>query len=243
MTTVRPSTATLDPDRTERLRAFLTTEAAADLASAPGPVARARRPRRRLAVGVVAALALGGVAFAATAVVDGPGPTRSAPALALAIERSDGWTTIRLRDPDATPEAVIAELGAAGIDARVEVVDLTPDASGVVDLPIGAQIEVEDGDDPGTAHGGWLSTLGTSTVGIYSFDSVGAGGMAGLSVDVPALEGAPLPSFADDAEATFDSHARALEDAGVRIELGPSAPGGASIRDGAEVEVVVYAEA
>lgn len=98
--------STLVAERTDQVRTFLTVEAAADVASVPpSPV------RRRLVAGTVAALLLAGGLVAATS-IGGPAPS------AVAYETVDGWTTIRLVDAEADPEAVVQELVAAGFDAE-----------------------------------------------------------------------------------------------------------------------------
>lgn len=101
---------TLDPERTEQLRTFLATEAAATAASPAHP-----SNRTRLVLGVAAALLLGGALTIGSSFRD----DGSAPAAAVAIEQADGWTTIRLNDICADPEAVVDELSAAGVEARV----------------------------------------------------------------------------------------------------------------------------
>jgi hypothetical protein len=113
---------TLGPDRLQQLRTFLTTEAAADLATSTATDG-ARSPRhslvathRRLALGVALALTLGGAMVASTVRPDGADA-------ALAITTQSGWTTVRLLDIDADPQAVVDELVAAGIDARVARLD------------------------------------------------------------------------------------------------------------------------
>lgn len=106
---------TLDGDRADRFGTFLTVEAAADAATARSAV---RPPRRRVFAGVAAAGLLAGGLLAVNAVVGGPGPAAVEPA--VAIEQADGWTTISITDPGATPAEIEAALDAVGIDARIE---------------------------------------------------------------------------------------------------------------------------
>lgn len=105
-------TPTLDPHRLDQLRTFLVSEAAGQVTDAQ------RRPlvgsrSRRFAVGAVTAVALGAGLVAVSTVR--PGGTD--PALAITTEGE--WTSVRMVDVDADPQAVVDELVAAGIDARI----------------------------------------------------------------------------------------------------------------------------
>lgn len=104
-------TPTLNPHRLDQLRVFLTAEAAAQAAGSQRRTLVGSRGRR-LVVGTVAAMALGGV-FAVSTLR--PGGIDAA----LAITTEGEWTTVRLADVDADAQAVVDELVAAGIDARI----------------------------------------------------------------------------------------------------------------------------
>lgn len=222
-------TPTLDPERTDQLRTFLVTEAAADAATSP-----ARRPHRvRFAVGLAAAVLLAGAITVGTS-LSGTGTER---ADAVAIERADGWTTVRIVDVNADPEAVVEELLAAGIDARVDdanqlgtnidgsgisglsaeaadgsfgvgVISAMPPADGSTEAPTEAPAE-----GPGVATGG----------GVIASTPTPTGPIAGG-------DGAEMP--AEDA-AALDQQ---LEEAGIRF----NDPFEISIRNDAGVRVLVY---
>jgi hypothetical protein len=122
-----PTTPTLHPARRERLRTFLVDEAR--LTAAEAPAARHAPARRTvLAAGVALAVAGGALALGTTG-GDGPAPEVVA---VVAITEEDGWVTISLRDPGATADSIVAELQAAGIASRVEVVpECPPEGSGL----------------------------------------------------------------------------------------------------------------
>jgi hypothetical protein len=111
---------TIDDERHAQLRSYLLREVspAADVA----PVPRGHPHRRPLLVtGLAAVLAAAGLTTAAM-FTGGPTGTPAAEA-AVAIEHEEGWTTIRLLDVNADPDAVLAELLSAGIDARIHTHD------------------------------------------------------------------------------------------------------------------------
>lgn len=203
--------------------------------SRPSDVGRLRR-RPRVLVGAAATAAVAAVLAGVLTTVPGGAP----PAAAVAIDEEGGWTTVRIVDPDAAPEAVLAELEAAGIDARIERID-RPDGPAIGTLPDGGDFAVIgfDGDDTG---------------------------LIGITIDVAAVLPDPDPSEPSPpktitegsatvpAESTTPDHggdastrpgepmdgldgppiAEALEDAGVRIQ-GDSV----SIRHGSDVELVL----
>lgn len=217
-----PTTPTLDHDRTAQFRTFLTVEVAAELA-ADAPVAN-RHPHRgrRILVGTVAAVALGGAVFAANEVTGGPGgTTRVEPAAALAIETADGWTTIHIADIDADPDQVVAELRAAGFSAtreRLEGVDLqSPGAPGDL-VPAGTKTALSL--DPADRR---LSVVGAAP------RETGGRGLAGISVHTPDQ----LPALVFEGPAGAETGRLDLE--GVRI----STDGSVSVRAGTDVELVV----
>ncbi len=186
-TTLQP---TLDPQRTDQLRTFLTVEAAADAASTP--TRSPHRGRRRLAGGIAAAMVLGGGLFAAAAIAGGPssGPASVQTANAVAIEQSaPGWTKISIADIDADPDAVVAELQAAGIDARRESLAVQRDAEGGVTL--------NSFDDSVPTDGGF------TMVGIAE---AGNQGLAGLTVSGPdAMHSPIIEDLPEDAEASIST--------------------------------------
>jgi hypothetical protein len=113
-------TPTLDPHRLDQLRTFLVSEAAGQVTDAQrrSPV---RSRSRRLVVGAVATVALGGGLVAVSTVH--PGGTDAA----LAITTEGEWTSVRMVDAEADPQAVVDELVAAGIDARIAPDGWNPD--------------------------------------------------------------------------------------------------------------------
>lgn len=208
------TTPTLDPERTAQLRTFLTVEAAADVARTDAATAL-RHPGRRLALGALATVVVAaGLVVGATVLEWSTGGGRRAEA--LAIEREGDWTTIRIADIDADPDAVLTELRAAGFDARHE--PLVVERSG----PNGEQITIHPNERPG--H---------TSVGVASTGESGQQGLAGLTVELPEGEG-PLfgsPPPGGGMPAIDD-------DAGVRMDP----DGTVSIRRGAKVTVVVMTE-
>jgi hypothetical protein len=238
-------TPTLDAERTDQLRHYLTAEAAAGVTA--GRVIHLvprSRPGRRVALVAGAAVIVGGALFAGSAVVGGPGS--HAPAAAVAFEEDGAWTTIRLADMDADPQAVLDELHAAGFDAQLDTMHVTrttgPDGQETVSL-----------DDPAAA-----GSAGTTT-----FMSVQAGdlGLLGLSVSLPDSAGeAPI---VDDGGPTTDvgGATEAQGEVGPATEVGGSADAGAldeidawyedhgvrfeddgsvSVRNGADLTIVVF---
>lgn len=156
---------TLDVERTTRLRAFLTDEArhstAVPLARTGNRPARKAFAPRRVAVGIGVAAVIGAGVFGVTAVTGGPGfPVRDA----VAIETTDGWTTVRLTDHDADPDRVLAQLREAGVPARIE--ELRADENGLTILRV----------------------AGGSVASIHP-RAAGAAGLVGLSVSSPSLAG------------------------------------------------------
>lgn len=237
---------TLDGDRADRFGTFLTVEAAADAASARSGV---RSPRRRAVAGVAAAGLLAGGLLAVNAVVGGPGPASVDPA--VAIEQADGWTTISITDPGASPSEIEAALEAVGIDTRIE-------AAGAHSVPL------RPGPDGATtaAHPGVVSVFGAQIVtagpddhrAFYSVTSFGTdaapgdGGLTGLSLDF-AIGDSPIWSDGQTIstipvaegqrpEVDLTPFEASLTDLGVRVG-GDLPDGTVSIKDGADVSVVL----
>jgi hypothetical protein len=216
--------STLDADRLDRLRTFLVVEAASDLAAS-------RAPRRRHAGATVGRLAAGGlaVAVAVAALVahdaSDTSPARQADAAAVTITEQSGWTTIGLRDPDASATDVIAELEAAGIDARALPEGADPWGSaplegGMVGIATDAGLEVQRG---GTVDVGTITQINveyTEPAGVTSPDAGQADG-----ADV-----APTPESAADRAAYMDA-------IGVRTNADA---GTVSIRQAGDHEVLLF---
>jgi len=219
-------TPTLDAQRTDQLRSFLTVEAAADAAR--------RRPvltpaRRRLVVGATAALLLAGGLVAVQSVGG------SAPA-AIAVEVDGEWTTVRIADIDADPDAVVADLRDAGFDAERRTLE-------VLRTDDGNRVAVGLGDDaPDGARG---------AVSVGGGGEGGAHGLVGLSVTLPddvappsapGESGRTLEIDPVDAQ-TSDGGVLVVEDdllgAGIRFEP----DGGVSLRAGTDATIVVATEA
>ena len=210
-------TPTLDAERTDQLRTFLTVEAAAGVA-AGAHRAPLRSSRRRLAVGGLAAVLLAGGLLASTAVIGSPGST---PADAVAIEEANGWINVRLVDIDADPDAVVEQLRAAGIDARKE-----------------------DGTDLVAASGARVTSLAVEAPDGTAFGVVSIGPGADLGAVDPGLDAGVValdetgevagPTEGDLAGAGRDRF-DGLADLGARVED----DGSISIRSGADVTVVV----
>lgn len=224
----QPRTSTIDPtldaQRTDQLRTFLTVEAAADAASAP---ARAGRTgRRRLVGGIAAAVVLGAGLFAVTSIAGGPssGPASVQTANAVAIEQAEpGWTTIRIADIDADPDAVVAELRAAGIAAERQPLGITRDAEGRVTL--GSFEEQPAGRD-------------ITMVGLGDAGDAGDQGLAGLSLSSPGTSGShPVPEGAssEEIEAGFAAY---LDGLGAKM----GTDGSISVRNDADLTVLVLTE-
>lgn len=220
---------TLDQERTDQLRTFLTVEAAADaVAHAPG------RPRahggRRLLAGGVAAVVLAGVALLATSIGGGPGtPTATRAEAAVAIEVDDGWTTVRLADIDADPDQVVAELRAAGIVAHRERLQ------GIsVDEVTGEVLLESAGAEPIETGPSRMTVIGASTVGADGAVPPGTRGLAGISVKVPDHIAIPPdgPEAQMDPESAFHQD---MADFGVRL----GDDGSVSVRNGSAAEIVV----
>lgn len=216
---------TLDPQRADQLRTFLTVEAAADAAQVRD---RSAHPgRRRLVGGLAAAVALGSGLVAVASVAGGPssGPASVQTAHAVTIEQSaPGWTRITIADLDADPDAVVAELRAAGIEARRDQLPVERDADGRVTLRSFDQ-EAFDAQQGGG---------GFSVVGL---DDVGDGGLAGLTVAAPNAGPAPLSEglSGEEAGAAFRAY---LDELGA----GLNADGSVELRNDADVTVVVLSE-
>lgn len=186
----RTSAPTLDAERTGQLRTFLTVEAAADAATAR-PIRS--HGRRRLVGGIAAAFLLGAGLFAANAIAGGPGPAQVGSANALSIETDGGWTTVRIEDIDADPQAVLDELHDAGIAAELDRLAVSSDGGAV---SVGS----------GAGEAGVVGMVGSGH---------GDRGLVGLSVSLPAgaaLPALPGPSSDEPQASTSDS----------RIEGGPS---------------------
>lgn len=117
MTNLSP---TLDDQRTDALRAWL-TDKATDVPVAPP------HHGRRVAVGVVAAAILAGALFTAASITGRPDsgltltPVEGATAEGLKMtSASTGWIRVSIADIDADPYDIIAQLNAKGIDARAK---------------------------------------------------------------------------------------------------------------------------
>lgn len=234
-------TATGSPDpRAIRLRSFLTDEARQSLRAAPSHTAERSGPTpnagRRLVVcfGVVAVL--GAALFGVNALVGGPGPM-SVPQ-AVAIESSQGWTTVRLLDEDADPTAVLAQLTDAGIPARISRVDL--DRPTVHEVDGGTMALGGPGDRQLLGLSVWTPDLwqllgtdeDTSSVVIYSSMVVSFHPDAAIP-DLPGTD----PEIVSAIERARREMAEALDHEGVRIER----DGSVSFRTGSDAQVVVLA--
>lgn len=202
----RSATAVLDDDRTAQLRTFLTVEAAADLASGRSAATSWAFGRRRLAVGMVAAVVLGGALFTANALVGGPGPARTPQAVAISTD--DGWTSVRITDINADPQAVVDQLQAAGISAHVEELPVSGDGP----------VTIGNGSSGGAAFGTFQAQTGEA----------GEHGLAGLSVSMPK-SAAPHPPSADDRASTRTSTNSSgsveSKDGTFRVETNGGSPG------------------
>jgi hypothetical protein len=244
----RTHTPTLDRERTDLLRTFLTVEAAADVASVAPSWPHGRR---RWVAGIAAAFLLGTGMFAANAVAGGPGPAPVRSANALSIESNDGWTTVRIEDIDADPQAVLDELHAAGIKAGLDHLTVGADGhtvtvgsgagtAGVVGMVgsrhgdrglVGLSVSLPAGVEPPAipAGAGTSAIGGSSSAGVVasSGDSGDSGGAGGPSAQVSG-DAPPAPAGDQDQ----------FESLGVRF----GADGSVSIRNGSDNRVVVYVQ-
>jgi hypothetical protein len=227
-------TTTLDAERTDRLRSYLVAEAAASVAeSHVVHLVPRSRPARRVAVAAAAVVVVGGAVFAGSAVVGGPGAVE--PAAAVAFQEDGAWTTIRLTDPDADPQAVLDQLRAAGFDARLDTFEVT-----VTEGPNGQQtVSMEDPRGVGGGAGVTFTSL-----------SAGAQGLMGLSVEFPDSAGEPpapegFPALGEPiagsggAPVVGHEHEDWYEENGIRFEL----DGSFSLRADADLTVLVFARA
>jgi hypothetical protein len=199
---------TLDDERHAQLRSYLIREVGPAADIAPTPRRHAHR-RPLLVTGAAAVLAAAGLTIGAV-FTGGPTGTPAAEA-AVAIEHEEGWTTIRLLDVNADPDAVLAELRSAGIDARIDTHDNV----------------YTDARDTGTVILGMdAAPDGTVALAVVIPPE--------LAPDViPPSEAAPPPGDAtDDADPVGD--VVDLEAEGIRIGNGE-----VSIRDDAGHEVVI----
>lgn len=238
-----PDVTTLDGDRADRFGTFLTVEAAADAATMRSAH---RSPRRRIAVGTVAAGALAAGLIAVTGVVGGPGPAAVSPA--VAIEQADGWTTISITDPTASPTQIAAALEAAGIEASVspdEPIHLLPGQDAAPDPgPIsffGAGVTI-DGDGTDDEPRGYYS--------VTSFADAEPGDLSAVSLDFALSDhevwsdGATIETIpvgpGEQPVADLGPFEDAMGELGVKVG-GDLPDGTVSIQDGADVTVVLSA--
>ena len=168
-TTPRSETLTLDVDRTDRLRTFLVVEAAADLAQAHAYQPGRGKALRRVAIGGMAAAMLVGAMIALDAGTTSKANRADA---AVSITQEDGWTTLKLNDPQASASEVLAELHAAGISAKTAPEGSDPWAD-----------EPTPGDEP-TNSGEELVTSGGA---VGTFTEAGMTRQAGGQVDAGAI--------------------------------------------------------
>jgi hypothetical protein len=200
---------TLDDARHAQLRSYLIREVspAADIAPTPR---RQNHRRPLLATGVATVLAAAGLTIGAVFTA-GPTGTPAAEA-AVAIEHQDGWTTIRLLDVNADPDAVLAQLQSAGIDARID----THDSLYTEPPDTGTETIVHIGD--------------TAPVGVVS-----------LAVVIPP-ELAPAVIPPSDAVPPPDDATDGTDPVGEVVEWYPGireGEGWVSFRDDAGIEVVI----
>jgi len=235
------TTPTPHPQRTDALRTFLVVEAASSAPTAT-PARRGAGAMRRSAVagGVALALVAGGLVAvslpddaptsagsSATDRAAGATAPATLPALeTISVERSDGWTTVALTDIDADPDAVVADLEAAGFAAErlAMPVEVGPDGQVTVDGPIGS-----DG-----VQGFGMFAVGTTDGGAW-----GAEGLVGISVTGDDLwMEAPPETDVGSPDATAPV---VLGDDAHRNVVRLHHDGTLSIADGAAVRIVVYA--
>lgn len=245
-----PDTTTLDGDHADRFGTFLAIEAAADAATAR--TGTHRITARRVVGGALAAGILAGGLIVANGVVGGPGPVAVDPA--VAIEQADGWTTISILDPDAKPAEIEAALDAAGLDARVQHGDGN-----------GAPAPLVDGNGNAVAPSGPVSFYGlelsTDVAGtddhsafyaVADFGGTRPGALTGFGVDfvlpddfqLEAADGTlsldPAPPLGSEPEpASTVDFDEALGKLGVKVG-GDLPKGTVSVRDGADVGIVLY---
>ncbi|MGB3412868.1 MAG: hypothetical protein WBA45_16940 [Microthrixaceae bacterium] len=227
-----PSHSTLDAERTDQLRTLLTAEATANTASISDGYGFARR--RLLIGGVAATLIIGAGVFTVASNAGSPpsgsvvasnaggspsGPVMVKTACAVTIEKAaGGWTTLSIADINADPDAVVAELQAAGIEARKEPLGLLSDADGRL-LLSRDQIAVDRSS---------LTMLGISDVG----DS----GLAGLTVQAPSAGPSPFNDGSTPDKAVIDAYM-------VNVGAQFNGDGSISIRNDADLTVIVLSEA
>jgi hypothetical protein len=168
-------------------------------------------------------LVLGG-AFVTAEAVGGPAPA------AIAVEVDGEWTTVRIVDIDADPDAVVAQLREAGFPAERQPLPVVRTDGGMT-----------------VVHEAPEAESGAGVVGFVHGDDGdgGAHGLVGLSVTLPsdlAPDGPPeVDTDPVPAQATEDGIAVVEDDllgAGVRFEP----DGGVSLRRGADVTIVVHTE-
>jgi hypothetical protein len=115
------TTPTLDRARRDRLHTFLVEEARRSPAEMP--TTRHTAARRTILAAGAAVVVAGGVLALGTTGRGGPAPE---PAGAVSIVEEDGWVRISLRDPEASAASIVAEIEAAGIAGRAEVLPECP---------------------------------------------------------------------------------------------------------------------
>jgi hypothetical protein len=230
---MNPSTPTpmtplpsVDEARLAHLERFLVSEVSGP---ADGLTVRHRRRVRRTVVTLAVAAALSVGIVGTVALAGGSGT-----AAAVAIERDDGWTTVRLNDRDVAPEEVLAELEAAGIEASIKTIVLAPMEEGD-SIVFRINPDERDSGGVGAMAGRGLAPGGRGLVGITvdslvpSFEVVPGDAID----DAPpggVVESDVVPVEPDPAEALADLEAR-----GIRLNLA----GSVSIRDGAGHTVVL----
>ena len=167
---------------------------------------------------------------------------------AVAIEQSDGWTNISILNPDASPAEIEAALEAAGVEARV------------VTAEDQAPFSAVPGNSTVRAYGLGLSTDGSttddghrSTYRVSTFDAAESGDLTALGVDFDLPKDFEFPDQgtvsndpADGSSAgdhrNLDALDAAMADLGLKVG-GDLPDDTVSIRDGADVEILLYAKA
>lgn len=239
-----PDITTLDGDRADRFGTFLTVEAAADAASMRSAH---RSPRRRAVAGIAAAGVLAAGLLAVTSVVGGPGPATVQ--AAVAIEQANGWTTISITDPDASPAQIEAALEAVGIETRIA-------TGGGHQLGEVQWDPVGEGQEP---HEGTVSFFGATVVtdgpddhrafySVESFADTEPGGLSGVSLDFAVgdhtlwTDGQTISTVpvepGEQPVADLGPLEASMGELGVKVG-GDLPPGTVSIKDGADVKVVL----